>query len=274
MNVEGAVAVITGGASGIGRSTALELARGGADVVIGDVHDERAAAVVAEIEGLGQRGLAVHCDVTQDADVDALATAAFDAFDHVDILMNNAGVPLLGPPDKIPMADWDWILQINLYGPIRGVRAFVPHMIERGSGYVVNTVSVAGLYAYSWESIPYITSKFGAFGFTEGLALYLRPQGIGVSAICPGLVATNLGENARFSGLDDPTGWIAPMVDFRPIEADEVGPVVVDAIREERFLVLPHPEFGDMLRARGRDLDASVAAQIAKLPPPPRPATG
>jgi len=274
VNVEGTVAVITGGASGIGRSTALELARAGADVVIGDVHDERAAAVVTEIEGLGQRGLAVHCDVTKDADVDALAAAAFDAFGHVDILMNNAGVPLLGPPDKISMEDWDWILQINLYGPIRGVRAFVPHMIERGSGHVVNTVSVAGLYAYSWDSIPYITSKFGAFGFTEGLALYLRPQGIGVSAICPGLVATNLGENARFSGLDDPTGWIAPMVDFRPIEADEVGPVVVDAIREERFLVLPHPEFGDMLAARGRDLDAAVAAQIAKLPAPPRPAAG
>lgn len=274
MDVRGTVAVITGGASGIGRSTAIELARAGADVVVADLHDERAAAVVGEIEELGQRSLAVHCDVTKDADVDQLAVRAFDAFERVDILMNNAGVPLLGPPDRISMADWDWILQVNLYGPIRGVRAFVPAMIERGSGYVVNTASVAGLYAYSWDSVPYITSKFGAFGLTEGLALYLRPQGIGVSVLCPGLVESNFGEHARIAGLDDPTGWIAPMVDFRPITADEVGPVVVDAIRDERFLVLPHPEFAEMLKTRGEDLDAAVTAQIAKLPPPPRPAAG
>jgi NAD(P)-dependent dehydrogenase (short-subunit alcohol dehydrogenase family) len=270
MEIDGAVAVITGGASGIGRATALELARRGADLVIADLHDQRAAAVVREIEHLGRRALAVHCDVTSDDDVEHLATAAVGAFDRVDILMNNAGVPLLGPPDRVPMEDWDWILQVNLYGPIRGVRAFVPAMIERGSGYVVNTASVAGLYAYSWDSVPYITSKFGVYGFTEALALYLRPQGIGVSVVCPGLVASNFGEHARFAGVDDPSGWIAPMVDFRPIEADEVGPVVVDAIREERFLVLPHPEFADLLATRGKDLDAAVAAQIAKLPPPPR----
>jgi len=269
VNVEGAVAVITGGASGIGRSTALELARGGADVVIGDVHDERAAAVVAEIEGLGQRGLAVHCDVTQDADGDALATAAFDAFDHVDILMNNAGVPLMGPPDRIPMDDWDWILQINLYGVIRGVRAFVPAMVERGRGYVVNTASVAGLFAYSWDSIPYITSKFGCYGLTEGLALYLRPKGIGVSALCPGLVETNLAENVRISGLEDQSVWFAAMEDFRPVPADAIGPMVVDAIRADRFLILTHPEFADVLAARGRDLEAAIAARAAGLPAPP-----
>jgi NAD(P)-dependent dehydrogenase (short-subunit alcohol dehydrogenase family) len=271
VNIDGTVAVVTGGASGIGRSPALELARAGADVVIADLHDDRAAEVVREIEALDRRSLAVDCDVTKDADVEALAAAAFDTFERVDILMNNAGVPVLGPPERVSMEDWDWILQVNLYGPIRGVRAFVPAMIERGSGYVVNTVSVAGLYAYSWDSVPYITSKFGAFGFTEGLALYLRPQGIGVSAVCPGLVESNFGEHVRFAAVDDPTGWIAPMVDFRPIPAEEVGPVVIDAIREERFLVLPHPEFADMLKNRGQDVDAAVAAQIAKLPPPPRP---
>ncbi|HUF84779.1 MAG TPA: SDR family oxidoreductase, partial [Acidimicrobiia bacterium] len=151
MDVDGTVAVITGGASGIGRATALELARGGADVVVADLHDERAAEVVSEIEGLGRKALAVHCDVASDDDVERLAREAFDAFDHVDILFNNAGVPLLGPPDRVPMADWDWILQINLYGPIRGVRAFVPAMIKRGHGYVVNTASIAGLLAYSWD---------------------------------------------------------------------------------------------------------------------------
>ena len=270
MDIEGTVAVVTGGGSGIGRSTARELARAGADVVIADVNDERAAEAVAEIEGLGRKALAVHCDVARDADVDRLAREAFDVFDHVDILMNNAGVPLMGPPDRIPMDDWDWILQINLYGVIRGVRAFVPAMVERGRGHVVNTASVAGLFAYSWDSIPYITSKFGCYGLTEGLALYLRPKGIGVSALCPGLVETNLAENVRISGLEDPSVWFAAMEDFRPVPADDIGPMVVDAIRADRFLILTHPEFADVLEARGRDLEAAVANRIAGRPAPPR----
>jgi NAD(P)-dependent dehydrogenase (short-subunit alcohol dehydrogenase family) len=270
MDIEGSVAVVTGGASGIGRSTALELARGGADVVIADLHDERAADVVGEIEALGRQALAVHCDVARDDDVERLAREAFGSFEHVDILMNNAGVPLMGPPDRIPMDDWDWILQINLYGPIRGVRAFVPAMVERGRGYVVNTASVAGLFAYSWDSIPYVTSKFGCYGFTEGLAMYLRPKGIGVSVLCPGLVETNLAENVRISGLEDPSVWFAAMEDFRPVPADDIGPMVVDAIRADRYLILTHPEFADLLEARGRDLDAAVAERIASRPAPPR----
>jgi NAD(P)-dependent dehydrogenase (short-subunit alcohol dehydrogenase family) len=270
MEIEGTVAVVTGGASGIGRSTALELAHAGADVVIADLHDERARQVVEEIEALGRRALAVHCDVARDEDVERLALEAFDAFEHVDILMNNAGVPLMGPPDRVPMEDWDWILQINLYGPIRGVRAFVPAMVERGRGHVVNTASVAGLFAYSWDSIPYITSKFGCYGFTEGLALYLRPQGVGVSVLCPGLVETNLAENVRISGLEDPSVWFAAIEDFRPIAADGIGPMVVDAIRADRFFVLTHPEYREVLAERGRDLEAAVAARIASRPTPPR----
>ncbi|MGQ0803967.1 MAG: SDR family oxidoreductase [Actinomycetota bacterium] len=270
MDIEGAIAVVTGGASGIGRSTARELARGGADVVIADVNDERAAETVAEIEELGRRALAVRCDVARDDDVDRLAREALATFDHVDILFNNAGVPLLGPPDRVPMEDWDWILQINLYGPIRGVRAFAPAMIERGRGYVVNTASIAGLFAYSWDAIPYITSKFGVYGFTEGLALYLRPQGVGVSVVCPGMVETNLGEHARLSGVEAGVPWTAGMQDFRPIGADEVATQVVDAIRADRFLVLTHPEYRELLVQRGQDLDAAVAARMAGLPDPPR----
>ena len=270
MDIEGTVAVVTGGASGIGRGTALELARGGADVVIADVHDERSDEVVREIEALGRSALGVHCDVARDDDMERLARHALADFDRVDILFNNAGVPLLGPPERVPMEDWDWVLQVNLYGPIRGVRAFVPGMLERGRGYVVNTASIAGLFAYSWDSVPYITSKFGVFGFSEGLALYLRPQGVGVSVVCPGLVETNLGELARLAGVDDAVEWSAGMEDFRPIGADEVARQVVDAIRADRFLVLTHPEFAPLLQERAQDHDAALAARIARLPPPPR----
>jgi NAD(P)-dependent dehydrogenase (short-subunit alcohol dehydrogenase family) len=207
----GRVAVVTGGASGIGRATAVELARRGADVVVADIHDLRMEEVRVEIEGIGRRCLTIHCDVSLDRDVEHLRGEVLEEMGRVDILMNNAGVAVLGPPETIPAEDWDWILQINLMGPVRGVRAFLPHMMERGSGYIVNTASVAGLYAYHWDTIPYITAKHGVVGFTEGLKLYVEPHGIKVSVLCPGLVSTNIVENARLSGLDDPAQWVSTL---------------------------------------------------------------
>jgi NAD(P)-dependent dehydrogenase (short-subunit alcohol dehydrogenase family) len=263
------VAVVTGGASGIGRATALELARRGADVVIADLHVERMEATVAELEGLGRRALGVRCDVTSDEEVDALAAESLRAMGRVDLVMNNAGVALLGPPESIPVSDWEWILQVNLLGIVRGVRAFTPHMLERGSGHVVNTASIAGLYAYGWDSPAYIASKFAAYGLSESLALYLRPQGIGVTVVCPGLVETNLGEQARFSGLDDPSVWTSMAMHLRPITAEEVATQVVDAVEAERFLVVTHPEDVDLLRRRHADIEAALAAQIEASPPPP-----
>ncbi len=263
------VAVVTGGASGIGRSCVLEFAERGADVVIADVDDERMAATVAEAQKFGARALAVRCDVTKDADVHRLRDEAVDGFGHVDIIMNNAGVPLLGPPERVPMDDWRWILEINLMGLIRGAQAFVPYFQQRGSGYVINTCSVAGLYAYSWDSIPYITSKFGAYGFTEGLCVYLRPQGIGVSAVCPGLVASNFGSAARFGGLDDPAGWAHLPADMRMIDASEVGPIVADGVAQDRFLIYTHPEDETRLRERHADIEGALARQIANAPIPP-----
>ena len=261
MDVDGAVAVITGGASGIGRSTALELARRGADVVVGDINDARIEEVRDEVETLGRRYLGVHCDVSKDADVDSLRDQALATMGHVDIMMSNAGVAMLGPAEGLSMQDWDWILQINLFGVIRGARAFIPHMLERGSGYLVNTASVAGLYAYAWDHPTYITAKFGVVGFSEALALYLRPQGIGVSVLCPSLVATNIGETSRFGGVDDPMKWLGGM----PSGLDEamdvalVGPMVADAIRDDRYLILTEP---DEILPRVKERGASIGAWI------------
>jgi len=270
MDVEGAVAVITGGASGIGRSTALELARRGADIVVADVNDIRIEEVRAEVEALGRRYLGVRCDVTQDADVEAMRDEAISTMGSADIVMSNAGVAMLGPPEGLSMDEWDWILQINLYGVIRTVRAFLPHLLERGSGYVVNTASVAGLYAYSWDHPTYITAKFGVVGFTEAIALYLRPQGIGVSVLCPSLVDTNMGDTARFGGVDDISRWLLTIPLEAPLNADVVGPMVADAIRDERYLILTDPEpIRERIARRATDMDAFVASQIESLPPPP-----
>ena len=189
---------------------------------------------------------------------------------HVDIVMSNAGVAMIGPPEGLSMEEWDWILQINLYGVIRNVRAFLPHLLERGSGYVVNTASVAGLYAYSWDHPAYITAKHGVVGLTESLALFLKPLGIGVSVLCPSLIATNMGDTARFGGVDDISKWIAPMPFEEPMDPALVGPMVADAIRDERYLILTDPEpIRERIARRGADPDAFVQAQIAELPHPP-----
>ena len=273
VDVDGAIAVVTGGASGIGRATALELARRGSDVVVADIHEERLAETVAGVEGLGRRALAVRCDVTLDADVEHLADAAFDAFGRVDIVMNNAGVAVIGPPHRVEMAEWERILQVNVLGLVRGVRAFAPAMVERGSGYVVNTASIAGIWAYTWDCAPYITSKFAAYGYSEALARSLRPLGIGVSVLCPGLVSTNLAETARFSGVpDDRAGewsYFPPEMQVA-IEPAAVGEMVCDAIRDERFAIFTHPGDLERFRTWRLDIDASLADAIAGAPAPPR----
>ncbi len=197
---DGTVVVVTGGASGIGRSCALEFARRGASVVIADINEERIDETVGALTEGGSRSLGIRCDVTNDADVARLRDESLAAMGHVDIVMNNAGVALLGPPESVPIDDWRWIIDVNILGIVRGAAAFIPHMLERGSGHIVNTASIAGLHAYSWDAIPYITSKFGAYGLSEGLFAYLTPHGVGVSVLCPGLVTTNLAETARFSG--------------------------------------------------------------------------
>src|SRR3954447_17595377 len=198
---DGKVAVVTGGASGIGPGIALELAGRGADVAIADINEERLAETARAVAAVGRQVLTQRCDVRSDAEVDAFRDATIDRFGHVDVLCNNAGVAVLGPPERVEIADWEWILQINVLGLVRGVRAFVPGMLAQGSGHVVNTASVAGIWAYTWDATPYITSKFAAYGYSEALARALKPQGIGVSVLCPGLVTTNLAETARSSGV-------------------------------------------------------------------------
>lgn len=268
-DLAGAVAVVTGGASGIGRATAVALAREGADIALGDLNQGRLAEARAEIEALGRRCLAARVDVTSDTDMASFATNVHNYFGRVDIAMLNAGVSVLGPPDLVSLDDWRWQMEVNFFGVVRGVQSFVPAMRARGSGHVVIVASIAGRYAYSYDAGPYVTSKFAAYGLAENLALYCKPQGVEVTVVCPGLVSTNLGENARFSGFDPSTGWSHfPSWMVRAITPDEVGEQIVAAIRDKRFLVYTHPEDEALIIERSRDVDAAIAAQIEKLPDP------
>jgi NAD(P)-dependent dehydrogenase (short-subunit alcohol dehydrogenase family) len=263
VELAGRVAVVTGGASGIGRACALAMARAGADVVVADVNRARMQEVVAELEGLGRRSLGVPCDVSRDEDVERLAARSIAAMGRVDLLMNNAGVVVGGRFEEVPLAEWDRILQVNLLGPVRGVRAFLPHLLERGSGYLVNTASFAGLVAHNPFTIPYDTTKHGVVGLSAGLALYLKPRGIGVSVVCPGYVRTNLPESYRFHGLDERQQ--AARLPDRVVEPDDLAQLVVEAVEAERFLVLSQPEHREILIRRMRDVDAHIARQIEAL---------
>lgn len=270
---EGAVAVVTGGASGIGKGIAVALAKRGAKVAICDVHDERLAETSGELEALGADVLARRCDVTSDADIAALRHAVIERFGQVDLLCNNAGVSVLGPPEAVPIEDWQWILDVNVLGIVRGVQAFVPAMLERGSGYVLNTASIAGVWAYTWDASPYITSKFAAYGLSEALARRLRPHNVGVSVLCPGLVSTNLGETARFSGV--PEGQHADWVYFPPELADaadpaDVGELVADGVLEGRFAIFTHARDEEHYKTWRADIDASLGAIIDHQKMPPR----
>jgi len=267
-----AVVVITGGASGIGRGIALEAARRGARVAIADVNDERLASTLEELTALGADAIAVHCDVTSDDQVNALRDQVIARYGHVDLLCNNAGVAVLGPAELVEMDDWEWILQVNVLGIVRGVRAFVPAMLERGSGHVLNTASVAGIWAYTWDATPYITSKFAAYGMSEALARRLHPRGVGVSVLCPGLVTTNLGDTARFSGV--PEGqegqWIYfPPEMLDPVEPEAVGPMVADAVLEGRFTIFTHANDAEIYKDWRLDIDASLARAVEGSPAPP-----
>lgn len=269
MDPKGMIAVVTGAASGIGRATALELARRGADLVVSDIHEERLADVVREAGALGGRVASARCDVRLDEEVAALREAALDTFGRVDLLVNSPGVSLLGAVENMPIEDWQWVLDVNLVGFVRTCQVFMKDMIERGSGYIVNVASVAGLYAYSYDAIPYVSSKFGCYGFTEGLAVYLKPRGIGVSVLCPGLVVTNLGENARIVGVEDPGEFLHfPPHMQRGISPEEVGTITCDGIQDERFLILTHPEDEEVIRARREDLDAALEEQAKRSPDP------
>ena len=271
MELDGTVCVVTGGASGIGRATALELARRGARAVaIADVNETRLQEAAAELVVLGATAIPVRCDVSRDEDVDRLRDTVLDAFGRVDVVMNNAGVVLLGPADTLTMAEWDWILQINLYGVIRGVRAFVPQLRHQQRGWLVNTASVAGLYAHAWDVIPYVTAKFGVAGLTEALALYLRPLGVGVSLLCPGRVETNMADTARVGGTPDIGQWLQAMPLEAPVAPAVPGRLVCDAIEQDRYLILTHPDaVRPRLAERAIDPDGFVRHQIERLPTPP-----
>jgi NAD(P)-dependent dehydrogenase (short-subunit alcohol dehydrogenase family) len=264
---KGKVAVVTGAASGIGRAMAERFAASGMKVVLADVEMGALAQTEAEMKVAGATVLAVRTDVSSAADVQALAGRTIDAFGAVHILCNNAGVPpVVGPSWELTEADWQWVLGVNLWGVIHGIRVFVPIMLKQGSeGHIVNTASIAGLLSAPWAA-TYDVAKHGVVTLSESLhgELALTGSKVKVSVLCPAWVKTQLmdGGRNRPSALRDesrpesgvPQASVMEQA-FRQFVATGTEPagvaeMVLEAIWQERFYVLPHPQWKAQIRAR------------------------
>lgn len=261
-NLDGKVAVVTGGASGIGRAVATRFAEQGMRVVIGDVQQDALDRTASELAAAGHTVVGVCTDVSVGTSVEALAEAALSSFGAVHVVHNNAGVAVEGPIWTHTERDWEWVLGVNLWGVIHGIRVFVPLMIEQGEpAHIVNTASMAGLI-----SVPglgaYNVSKHGVVTLSETLQRDLQIAGadIGVSVLCPGLVMTNIFESQRNRPGDvsdernetarrqrtadaDGAARADALESFgTPLPPEQVASDVLDAVVNDRFYILTHPE--------------------------------
>jgi NAD(P)-dependent dehydrogenase (short-subunit alcohol dehydrogenase family) len=235
------IAVVTGAGSGIGRSTALLLARHGAKVHVADIESDRAQRVAGEIQAAGGDALSHHLDVSDPVAVDAFAAAIFAADGRVDILHNNAGIGHGGSIEDTTIEDWQRVIGVNLLGVAYGVQAFVPRMLKQGrAASVINTASLAGINPAA-KMAPYCTSKFGVVGMTESLNAELSKRGIRFSAICPGIIDTNIIPTATVRGdLEGKHSKINEFYATRGVSPDEVADAVLRAI-EKHTLIVPVP---------------------------------
>jgi len=266
----GKVAVVTGAGSGIGRALAARSAQEGMKVVLADVEESALSSVASEMADAGADVIAVRTDVSHCADVEALANQTVRHYGAAHLLFNNAGVHGGGTIWESTIADWRWVLGVNLWGVIHGLRAFVPLMIEQDTEcHIVNTGSTAGLMATPGWGV-YGASKAAIISLTETLQyeLMMREAKIGVSVLCPGGVKTRLldAERNRPAALENPPGGNAPRVTEADVaaaqameygmEPDQLAEHVFAAIRTGQLHVLTHPEYAPMIRQR---MDAILA---------------
>jgi NAD(P)-dependent dehydrogenase (short-subunit alcohol dehydrogenase family) len=245
------VAIVSGAGSGIGRAAALSLAARGSRVMVTDLLTDRAASVAAEIVESGGSAIAQGCNVSEIAELESVRDRTLEEFGQIDIVMNNVGVIAMGPPETLPLQEWERVIDVNLLSIVRSNLTFLPLLLSQGHGHVVNTASASGLLAYGYDRLPYVATKHAVVGLTESLARYLRPRGIGVTCLCPSGVITNIVE--QMTSFGDP---ITPRAPAYPIvEAEVVGELVADAIADGRFLILTATEVQDELEERTRDIE-------------------
>jgi NAD(P)-dependent dehydrogenase (short-subunit alcohol dehydrogenase family) len=276
--VTGRVAVVTGAASGIGLALARRFGAAGMKVVLADIEPDPLDDAVAKLVADGVEAVGCVTDVSKAEQVDALRDATLDAFGAAHVICNNAGVGSGGAMHEVPLADWEWVLGVNLWGVIHGIRAFTPLFLAQDEGHIVNTSSLAGLTSPPFMG-PYNVSKHGVVTISETMfaELAMRGSAVGVSVLCPGWVNTRINEAAR----NRPDG--APGADPNPVQPSEAGAIrdvlenmvrtgldpadvadmVLDAILQERLYILTHPALSEVVLQRTERIVTGVN------PPPP-----
>src|SRR5690242_11057570 len=264
---EGKTAVVTGGASGLGLAMAQRFADAGMNIVLADIEAEPLAMAEAAIKAKGVKVLPKRTDVAKAEDVGALADSAYKQFGAVHVLCNNAGVG--GSPGamwELSLEDWRWVIDVDLWSVVHGVRSFVPRMIESGEeGHVVNTASVAGLVSGAVGG-PYTVAKFGVVALSEQLYFELGRAGhnIGVSVLCPGFVNTNIFDSGRNRQEEYGASNLQPTPDGEPrramleamrpnmIQPAEIGELVFEAVRTRNLYIIPtgNPALEGAVRTR------------------------
>jgi len=265
MELQGAVAVVTGASSGFGELTSRLLAKEGASVVLAARRVELLEALAAEIEGRGGRALAVRCDVTEVADLQGLRDRVDEAFGRCDVLINNAGIPGGGRFEDLSLKQIERVIRVNLLGVLFGTKAFLPMMLEQRGGHIVNVASLAGRYATPGASV-YSASKHGVVAFSEALYYELAPRGILVTSVNPGFAATEGFPQGRL-----PSALVMP--------AEKVARAIVDVVKKgkapevsvprgmgagEAFRVLTPPLYRWGVRQASRKLSSTQAKQMPR----------
>ena len=268
----GRTAFVTGGANGIGIGVARALLAEGCNVAIADIRPDSIAAALKSLHD--PKAMGVQVDVSSREGMARAAAEVEAKFGPVSLLFNNAGVNLFQKIEESSYDDWDWIMGVNLHGPINGVATFVPRMVAAGNGgYIVNTASMAGFLAAGVCGI-YNMTKFALRGLSGSLRASLAPHGIGVSVLCPGLVKSYIyaSDDIRPDGLKagakpvnaESVKRLAEVHEFG-MEPDVIAARVLDAMREDRFYIFSHPEFKDELR----ELFGEIVADFRDYPPDP-----
>lgn len=266
--LKGKVAAVTGAASGLGRSMALAFAAEGMHVALADVDLKNLSSVENEVRKRGIRACSMQVDVSKAAEVEAFAERTVKELGAVHVVCNNAGVSPLGAVWENTVADWQWILGVNLWGVIHGVRAFTPRLVAQNEGHIVNTASVAGLISPPGSG-AYNATKHAVVALSESLYHDLRERNsaVGVSVLCPAYVPTRITESERNrpDELKSISREVSPETLARQamlekavrsgkVSADQVAQAVVAAVKEERFYILTHPRIKGAIRARMADI--------------------